>query len=341
MISNNISDTLTTVTTFLKQHPNIALGLTIYGGWSLAAIALNFLQFLYQTFLESGLSLKKFGAKKGRWAVVTGATDGIGLEFAFQLSKAGFNVFLASRSEDKLASLAKDIESRFNVQTKYHAIDFSKRDPAAYAKLAEALSSVDVGVLVNNVGKSHVMPVYFDEADPQEVNDILEINIHATLEVTRIVLPLMLNKKNGLILTMGSFVGMVPSPMLAPYSGTKAFLSTWTQALAEEYASRGIIAQYVNTYFVTSRMSKIRRPTMLIPTPKAYVATVLRKIGVPCGSPGTATSTPYWSHSLIVLLIGAISAWIPIKYTHNLHIDIRRRALKKREREAAAAAKAQ
>lgn len=91
---------------------------------------------------------------------------------------------------------------------------------------------------------------------------------------------------------------MVPSPYLSVYSGGKAFLSTWTQALAKEVENQGIIVQNVNTYFVVSAMSKIRKPTFLIPLPKPYVASVLAKIGLPCGSHVPYTSAPYPGHGL-------------------------------------------
>jgi len=201
------------------------------------------------------------------------------------------------------------------------------------------LSGLKLGVLVNNVGKSHDLPTYFDETPLKEIDEILEVNIHATLRVTKLVLLVMLQRKNGLILNVGSFSGFVPSPMLATYSGSKAFLSTWSQAMADEYGSRNITIQNINTYFVVSSMSKIRRSNMTTPMPKDYVKSVLSKISVPCGSISTtASSTPYWSHAIIEWAITKIDMMsYAVRFTHNLHIDIRKRALKKRAREAAAA----
>ena len=112
-----------------------------------------------------------------------------------------------------------------------------------------------------------------------------------------------IHSRSGLILNLGSFAGLVPSPYLSVYSGGKAFLSTWTQALAKEVESQGIVVQNVNTYFVVSAMSKIRRPTFLIPLPKPYVASVLAKIGVPCGANVPYTSTPYPSQAIANWLI--------------------------------------
>jgi len=182
------------------------------------------------------------------------------------------------------------------------------------------------------------MPVYFQETPKDEIADIVSININATLRVTYAVLPGMISKKRGLILNIGSFAGSVPSPMLATYSGTKAFLSTFSSALQEEVKSHKIIVEHVNTYFVVSKLSKIRKPNMLTPTPTAYVRSVLSKVGLACGagfSGRPATSTPYWSHGLMdyaMTVIGAPSLFI--SYTHGLHKSIRKRALKKLERES-------
>ena len=97
---------------------------------------------------------------------------------------------------------------------------------------------------------------------------------------------------------MGSFAGLVPTPYLSVYSAGKAFLSTWSQALGTEVAKDGIVVEHVNTYFVVSAMSKIRKPSALIPTAKNYVASVLNKVGVPCGANVPFTSTPYPMHGL-------------------------------------------
>lgn len=127
----------------------------------------------------------------------------------------------------------------------------------------------------------------------------------------------MYHSRSGLILNLGSFAGLVPSPYLSVYSGGKAFLSTWTQALAKEVESQGVVVQNVNTYFVVSAMSKIRKPTFLIPLPKPYVASVLAKIGLPCGANVPYTSTAYPSHGIANWLISntlSTKFWINQNY---------------------------
>ncbi|KAJ6470664.1 3-ketoacyl-CoA reductase [Mycena vitilis] len=319
---------------FLEPFPWWISALLALGSFSVARFAYQTSSVLLQTFVLPGTSLNKFGANKGAWAVVTGASDGIGKEFALQLARRGFNVLLVARNASLLGAVGEEIEAKYpGVRTAVHTIDFAAADAQAYEALTTEVDALDVGVLVNNVGKSHAMPAYLVDTPVAEMEDIVKINIGATLRVTRAVVPGMVCRRRGLVLNIGSFAGAVPSPMLATYSGTKAFLATFTSALAEEVRAQNIVVEHVNTYFVVSKLSKIRRASALIPTPKAYVCAVLAKIGLGCGAayigrPGT--STPFWSHSLMefaLTVIGLPSVYI--SYTHWLHRDIRKRALKK------------
>ncbi|KAF7974355.1 hypothetical protein HWV62_12306 [Athelia sp. TMB] len=314
--------------------------LLVLGSVSLGQFLLKTIYAFVQTFLLSGTSLKKFGAKKGAWAVVTGASDGIGREYALQLAKAGFNILLVARNQQMLSTLAEEIGTKYgpSVTAKVQLIDFAQNNEAAFQSLANVIESLDVGVLVNNVGKSHEMPVDFIDTPPSEIADILTININGTLRLTSIVLPIMKRRRSGLILNMGSFAGAVPSPMLATYSASKAFLTTFTAALAPEVAPYGITVQHLNTFYVVSKMSKLRKPSPLVPMPSTYVRSVLSKVGLSCGAAFTGrpgTSTPFWSHAVADWLIGSVG-WVGlfVGYTHRLHKDIRKRALRKKERDA-------
>lgn len=145
------------------------------------------------------------------------------------------------------------------------------------------------------------------------------------------------NSKNGLIINLGSFAGLVPTPFLSVYSGSKAFLSSWSQAIGAELAPKGVTVQNVNTYFVVSAMSKIRKANFLIPMPKPYVRSVLGQIGISGGASTPYTSTPYYSHAVANWLIdNVLSRGFWVKKNYDIQVDIRKRALRKREREAAA-----
>ena len=244
---------------------------------------------------------------------------------------------MISRTQSKLDTLASEIKSANKVQVETLAMDFSANNPSDYDRVSSLITGKDISILINNVGQSHSIPVLFNETEATEINNIININCFGTLKITKLVLPGMLERKRGLILTMGSFGGQLPTPYLATYSGSKAFLQQWSTALASEVASSGVYVHFVHSYLVTSAMSKVRRPTMLIPAPKPFVKTTLNKIGNTGGSSHYAYSgTPWWSHGLgmwiILTTVGAYSN-IALAINHSLHLGIRKAALRKRDRD--------
>lgn len=280
--------------------------------------------------------LKTFGPR-GSWALITGASDGIGKQYALQLAKAGFNVILVSRTASKLQALSSEItSSNSDIRTEILAMDFSKNLDSDYDKLAAIIKDRDIAVLINNVGQSHELPVPYAEDPEEEVRDIITTNCIGTLRVTRMVLPAMSDRKRGLILTMGSFGGLLPTPLLATYSGSKGFLQNWSTALAAEVQELGITVYFVQAYVVTSAMSKVRRSTYMFPNEKDFVKSTLARIGNRCGSVGYAYSgTPWWSHALFawyILTVGHPFGHFVVGQNLANHKKIRARALKKAHR---------
>jgi len=314
------------------------------GALTAASISFTILRVLLSTFILPGQSLSKFGAK-GTWAVVTGASDGIGKEFGLQLAKKGYNMILVSRTASKLDALKTQIKSSSpNVSVETLAMDFSQNKDSDYAALAALVKNKQVSILINCVGQSHSIPVEFIETPLNELTNIININCVGTLRATQTILPSILPQKRGLILTMGSMGGLAPTPLLATYSGSKAFLQQWSNALASELSSKGISVHFVHAYLVTSAMSKVRRSNWQIPSEKAFVRSTLGKIGRRGGSIGYSHSgSPYWSHALlssfITGIVGPFST-ILLAINKSMHIDIRKRALRKAEREKAQGKKA-
>lgn len=253
-----------------------------------------------------------------------------------------------SRTQSKLATVASEIKARYpSVQTKCVAIDFAQplggsnnnhdSGRSDYKELEEALVGLEVAVLINNVGRSHSIPVPFLDTPAQEMQDIINVNCGATLQVTQLIAPKMVVRRQGLIVSMASFGGVVPTPLLATYSGSKAFLQHWSSALAAELAPAGVKVHLVQSHLVTSAMSKIRKPSALVPTPKVFVEAALAKIGRSGGAQGIAgTGTPYWAHALMHWSLASITGtmnWIVVNRNKAMHEQIRARALKKLERE--------
>ena len=143
--------------------------------------------------------------------------------------------------------------------------------------------------------------------------------------------------------------------MLAPYAASKAFLASFSSALAAEVKGKGVDVETANTHFVVSNMSKIRKASLMIPLPKPYVKAVLAKIGWACGALYTGrpnVSTTYWSHAFLDYIIvchnipmrsrciseAALQHVIGVpsvigEIVHSMHKGIRARALKKIARE--------
>ena len=218
--------------------------------------------------------------KLGKWAVVTGATDGIGKCYAEELARRGFAMMLISRSQDKLDDVAKSLEEQFNVPTKTIAADFGRTD--IYQKIEEGLAGLEIGILVNNVGVSYPYPEYFLDIPDLDnfITNMINVNMTSVCQMTRLVLPRMTERSKGVILNISSASGMYPVPLLTVYSSTKAFMDFFSRGLHEEYRRRGIIVQSVLPFFVATKMTRIRKPTLDKPTPERYVAAELNTVGL-------------------------------------------------------------
>ncbi|CAL1594835.1 unnamed protein product [Knipowitschia caucasica] len=216
----------------------------------------------------------------GRWAVVTGATDGIGKSYAEELARRGFALMLISRSQDKLDDVAKSIEEQYNVETRTIAVDFGKSD--IYPKIEAGLTGLEIGVLVNNVGVSYPYPEYYLHVPDLDnfITNMINVNITSVCQMTRLVLPRMVNRSKGVILNISSASGMYPVPLLTVYSSTKAFVDFFSRGLHEEYRRQGIIVQSVLPFFVVTKMTRIKKPTLDKPTPERYVQAELTTVGL-------------------------------------------------------------
>jgi len=166
-------------------------------------------------------------------ALVTGASAGLGVEFARQLSKRGHRLVLVARRKDRLEQLAKELGNARAV-----AIDLSKGDAAARLMADVEANGEIVGLLVNNAGFGLIGR--FAELDAKRERQMIDLNVGALTELCRAVAPSMIERKSGAILNVASTAAFQPGPKMAVYFATKAFVLSLTEALHEELKPHGI-----------------------------------------------------------------------------------------------------
>lgn len=157
-------------------------------------------------------------------ACPVGATDGIGRAYAEELASRGLNIVLISRNQEKLQMVAKDIADTYKVETDVIVADFSS-GRKIYDVIREALQDRDIGILVNNVGVFYPYPQYFTQVSEDTLWDIVNVNIAAATLMVHIVLPGMVERKKGAIVTISSGSCCKPTPQLAAFSASKVTLS--------------------------------------------------------------------------------------------------------------------
>jgi len=286
---------------------------------------------VYSFFLRPGKDLKKYG----EWAVVTGATDGIGRAYAFELARQGLNVLLVSRTEEKLKQVKTEVLEKYpKVKVEYLPIDYSNFDEAARKAVKDKVSELDVGVLINNVGMSYPFTKYFHELKDDEVSGLVELNVNSTVWMTRIILgdgstPGMIKRKRGAIVNTSSGAGRGPSPLLAEYSGAKGFIEMFSKGLAGELQAYNIHVQCQAPLFVTTKLAKIKRSSITVPTPAAYSRAAARHIGY------EDSVSPYWAHAIQLWALRQLPDWVTSKICLAMHMPIRKAGMKKEAQKAA------
>ncbi|SEN22846.1 hypothetical protein SAMN04488003_11199 [Loktanella fryxellensis] len=182
----------------------------------------------------------------GRLALITGASGGIGREFARIHARRGGDLIVVARQTDALATLKQELESAYGITVQTITADLT--DPDALAGVVAQVAAQPIDILINNAGfggqGEHI------DRDLARERAMIDLNITALMTLCHAVGGAMARRGSGRILNVGSTAGMMPGPLQAVYFATKAFVRSYSLALAEELRDRGVTVTVLAPGFV-------------------------------------------------------------------------------------------
>ena len=279
--------------------------------WLLVTVALILaLSFVYDVVLPSiavgdvSALHRKYNKSGNAWAVVTGTTSGIGYAFTSALAKAGFNVLMISRNEERLKQTKSEIAALAPKTCKidYIAADLGTRSATWVDQVGKFVAANEVSILVNNAGFNTEFPKLFFDNTIEEIDSILDVNARSVCVLTHLVVGSMVHRRNGVVINMSSLFGKLSGALVSVYSGTKSFVDSFSASLSEELRGTGVKVFVSLPGFVISNMSKLKRTSLTVISAESCVRTVLKQVS--CGSLNTAC--PHWTHSAIFWLLGRV-----------------------------------
>lgn len=216
----------------------------------------------------------------GKTAVITGASAGIGVEFAHQLAARGANLVLVARREDRLATLSQELRTEYGVKVNYFALDLS--EPSSGQSLITQLSQAGFtpDILINNAGFATNNKVA--DEDRMRVQSEIQLNVGTLVDLTIGLLPAMQAQDFGAIVNVASTAALQPVPNLAVYAATKAFVLSFTEALWGELCGTSIKALAIcpgateSEFWEVADMNSKSMPGMQ--TAKQVVTTTLKEL---------------------------------------------------------------
>ncbi|MBZ5616311.1 MAG: SDR family oxidoreductase [Acidobacteriia bacterium] len=175
---------------------------------------------------------------QNKTALITGASFGIGMEFARIFAREGYNLVLVARTADRLRQLASELEKTHSTRSLILAVDLTEPGAPAYVLDQTTRADIQVDVLVNNAGFGQYG--LFADSDLEECLRQIQLNVTTLTHLTRLYLPAMMERQSGSILNVASTAAFQPGPLMAVYFATKAYVLHFSEALANELRGSGI-----------------------------------------------------------------------------------------------------
>ena len=292
----------------LKYHLN---NYTLYDLLILFSLYLLIKLFIniYKNFFRNRLNLtKRYG--KDSWCLITGATDGIGKSFSFELAKEGFNIILVSRTLKKLIKTSEEIKQKYNY-VKTHIIEYDFYKKNHFEEYKTAFSTIqqefDISILINNVGTDHHDG--FPKLSLEDISQELTLNISPQAYLTKIFWENLSNRNktknlNSAIINVASFVADFPFAMKSIYSATKAFDHYMSIGLENELTGEKIDFLSVKPLEVATPLTGTEPDGFFIITPEQCVNAVLNDLGY------ESETYSHWGHKLQAYVINIIPRFL-------------------------------
>jgi uncharacterized protein len=242
--------------------------------------------------------------KYGDWAVITGASSGIGREFARYLANLGINLIIIARRIERLKALADEVKGKNKIEVIPVNADLTKEE--SIREIIVAIGNREIGILINNAGVGSIG--YLAESDLQKQTDLVKLNCLAPTILTHHILKGMVDKRKGAIIFLGSVVGMQPTPYLSVYSATKSFNIFLANALWYELKNYNIDVLALSPGSTDTEFDRVSKDRLLTAAPEDVVRTAFRSLG----------KKPNVVHGFVNKILMVISKLLPDKLTITL-----------------------
>ncbi|KAG9393175.1 Glucose/ribitol dehydrogenase [Carpediemonas membranifera] len=259
-------------------------------------------------------SLKKYMRKDGEnWALITGASDGIGKGISHRFAKAGLNLLIISRTESKLEALAKELTEKYKVKVEYLALDVAGNPKAldiTWDFITAKVQPGDLRIAMNNVGMNMDVPAPIGQHTDDEIDRVIRVNCgYTTNMVTRFVRSYIPPKTGRyLLINMGSALGRLPTPYLAVYSASKAYINALSTAVSAEYPNLDVKA--FTPFYVASPMTLTSRTNNMFISPRHFADLVVRSL-----NQKTVITNPHWYHALYHIMLSTLPESLRLSVT--------------------------
>jgi uncharacterized protein len=175
---------------------------------------------------------------RGKWALITGASAGIGVALANELAAGGTNLVLTARRQERLEELAHSLEAKYKIKTAVFAADLADANGPEKIYDSAREQRIEVELLINNAGFGAYGELHTVEA--RRLLDMVQVNCSAVVYLTRLFLPAMVERRSGDVLILASTASFQAVPYISTYAATKAFDLLFAEGLAEEMKPYGI-----------------------------------------------------------------------------------------------------